>query len=184
MMIMAPTPHAESYALPPMDRLVDLMMDAARGGRDDVIPALLQAGVDINARDAAGYTALILASYNGRLETTELLLSKGAAVACADTARGNTALMGVAFKGYAEIAALLLDKGADPDQRNASGQTALMLAALFGHGSIIDMLLSAGADPHAVDAAGNTAASVAASQGNQPVVDTVHAAGGVGLRRT
>ena len=34
--------------LPPMERLVELMFDAARTGRDEMIPALLQAGVDVD----------------------------------------------------------------------------------------------------------------------------------------
>lgn len=152
--------------LPSAERLVELMMDAARQGRDDVIPALLQAGVDIDVRDKRGYPPLILASYNGRYESTRVLLSRGASVDAADGVRGNTALVGVAFKGYVEIARLLLDHGAEVDRRNNAGQTALMNAALFGHEAIIVLLLSAGADPSLFDDAGNSAISLAQSQGN------------------
>lgn len=159
-------PDVSSRALPPKERLEELFFDAARIGRDDVIPALLRAGVDIEVRDPKGYSALILASYNGQLSTTALLLREGARPDGADGVRGNTALMGVAFKGYAEIAKILLDGGASPDARNGSGQTALMTAALFGHRKILSMLLEAGADPATVDDLGNSAASVAQAQGN------------------
>ena len=167
------TDQIETTDLPPLpstERLRELMSDAARTGRDDIIPALLSAGVGINGHDAKGHTALILASYNGQASTTALLLSEGAAVDGADGGRGNTALMGVAFKGYHAIAAMLIDAGADVDRRNWSGQTALMNAALFNHVVIVDMLLAAGADATVADDIGNSAFSVAAAQDNRAMI--------------
>jgi ankyrin repeat protein len=152
--------------LPPMERLVELWFDAARMGRDDVIPALLAAGVDIEVTDAKGYTALVLASYNGQQSTTALLLEHGAAVDGAHDAQGNTALMGVCFKGYLPIARLLIDAGAAVNRRNGVGQTALMMAALFDQGEIIDLLLANSADAEVTDAAGNTVKTLAIAQGN------------------
>ncbi len=157
--------------LPSPERLQELWFDAARSGRDDMIPALLQAGVDIEARDARGHSALVLASYNDQPSTTALLLAEGAAVDGTDEARVNTALMGVAFKGYDHLAALLIEAGAEVDRRNGVGQTALMMAALFGKTAIVDRLIAAGADAAATDAAGNDARSVAASQGNAAMVE-------------
>ena len=152
--------------LPSPERLQDLLFDAARMGRDDMIPALLQAGADIEGRDARGYSALVLASYNGRESTTALLLAEGALPDGPSDAQGNSALMGVAFKGNPAIARRLLDAGAEVDRRNGAGQTALMMAALFAQEPIIDMLLEAGADPTARDAAGNDAAGGARAQGS------------------
>ncbi|KQM67628.1 hypothetical protein ASE75_01460 [Sphingomonas sp. Leaf17] len=157
--------------LPSPERLQALLFDAARGGRDDVIPALLQAGVDIEARDSRGFTALVLASYNDRLSTTALLLDAGAAPNGTGEDRVNTALMGVAFKGYADIARLLLDRGADVNRTNSVGQTALMMAALFGHRTIVDLLIDRGADIDATDASGNTARTVALAQGNAAMAE-------------
>jgi ankyrin repeat protein len=156
----------DTRELPPMERLVELWFDAARMGRDDVIPALLAAGVDVEATDAKGYTALVLASYNGQEGTTALLLQHGAAVDGAHDAQGNTALMGVCFKGYLPIAQLLIDAGADVNRRNSVGQTALMMAALFNQSAIIDLLLAKGADASITDAAGNTVKTLAIAQGN------------------
>jgi hypothetical protein len=153
--------------LPPMERLVELMFDAARGGREDVIPALLRAGVDIEVTDARGHSPLVLASYNGQAGATALLLAEGARPDGVEGFDGNSALMGVAFKGYDAIAALLLEAGAVPDRRNGAGQTALMMAAMFGQTAIVDRLLAAGADPAATDTAGNSAASLAQAQGNE-----------------
>lgn len=152
--------------LPPMERLVELMFDAARTGRAEMIPALLQAGVDIEVTDAKGYTPLVIASYNGQAPATAALLAAGAQVDGGADARGNTALMGVCFKGYTEIAQILLDAGADVNRRNGVGQTALMMAALVNKTAVIDLLLEHGADPRIADAAGNSVHSLAVSQGN------------------
>jgi ankyrin repeat protein len=150
--------------------LQELLFDAARLGRADMILPLCQAGADLETHDARGYTALILASYNGSLETTQALLEAGAQVDTSDRVRGNTALMGVAFKGFSEIASCLLKAGAEVDRRNLAGQTAMMMAALFGHGTIVEALIAAGANPGLVDAAGNSARSVAAAQSNEAMM--------------
>ena len=157
--------------LPPMERLVELMFDAARTGREEMIPALLQAGVDIEVTDAKGYTPLVIASYNGQALATAALLAARAQVDGAADARGNTALMGVCFKGYTEIAQILLDAGADVNRRNGVGQTALMMAALVNKTAIIDLLLEHGADTAIADAAGNSVHSLAVSQGNATLAE-------------
>jgi ankyrin repeat protein len=162
----------DTRELPPIERLVELWFDAARMGRDDVIPALLAAaGVDIEATDARGYTALVLASYNGQESTTALLLEHGASVDGAHDLGGNTALMGVCFKGYLPIARTLIEAGADVNRRNGVGQTALMMAALFNQRAIIDLLLANGADASVMDTAGNTVKTLAIAQGNTELAE-------------
>lgn len=155
-------------ALPPLpspERIQEMLFEASRIGRDDMIPILLEAGADIEATDTKGHTPLVLASYHGFETTSALLLSHGASPN-GITATGSP-LMGVAFKGHFPIAQLLLSAGANPDLRNAAGQTAVMMAALFDRREIIELLLNAGADINAVDAAGNTAAALALVQGNE-----------------
>lgn len=169
-------PEQRSAPLPSAERIQDLLFDAARLGRDDVIPALLQAGADIAATDAKGHTAFILAAYHDHRSTALLLLDHGADIDQGDEARGNTALMGVAFKGFAGLASQLLASGANPHAVNKAGQTALMMAALFNHGEIVDCLLARGADPHQPDAVGNSAISVAVSQGNEAMKARLEAA--------
>jgi|SRR5579871_3083671 len=48
--------------------------------REHIINTLLDKGVDINARDIHGYTALIWAARNGDVNTVKLLLARGADV--------------------------------------------------------------------------------------------------------
>lgn len=164
-----------SPPLPPPERLQQLLFDAARLGRDDMITALLQAGADVEAVDDRGHSALILASYHGHGTTTDLLLSLGAAPDGKDTISGNSALMGVAFKGYDHIAQALITAGADPNRTNRAGQTALMMAAMFGRVSVIDLLLEAGADLHCRDLEGNDAAAIARSQGQAEMAERLSA---------
>jgi ankyrin repeat protein len=152
--------------LPSPARLQELLYDAARIGRADMIPALVSAGVDLEAHDPKGHTALILASYHGSLETTQALLVAGAQVDAPDLGRGNTALMGVAFKGFDPIARLLLAAGAEPNRLNRAGQTALMMAAMFSHTGIVEDLIEAGANIDCTDAGGNSARSLACTQNN------------------
>lgn len=162
---------AEPLQMPSPERLQELLFTAARMGRDDMIPDLLRAGADVEARDARGYTALILASYNGQVSTTELLLSLGADVNAGDGERGHTALMGISFKGYPEIARRLVASGADVNARNFAGQTALMTAVLFNQMEIVDLLIDAGADPSIADANGHSVATLASMQGHQHLVE-------------
>jgi hypothetical protein len=159
----APTPPA---ALPSPERRQQLLFDAARLGRTDMIDPLVKAGADINAYDDRGFTPLILAAYNGQLATVEALIARGADACRADRDQGNTAQMGVAFKGEDAIAARLLMAGCDVNARNHAGQTALMMASLFNRTAQVEMLLKAGADRTIHDAAGRSASSVAADQGN------------------
>ncbi|CCW19078.1 Ankyrin [Sphingobium indicum BiD32] len=157
---------ASAQELPPPERRQELLFEAAKLGRTDLIPALVKAGGDVNAYEARGFTPLILAAYNGQAAAVDALIAAGADPCKPDANQGNTAQMGVAFKGDDAIAARLLKEKCDVNARNNAGQTALMMAALFGRTKQIDLLLAAGADPAIADASGRTAAVVAATQGN------------------
>ena len=175
-----PTPSQAQAATPPApatlpspERRQQLLFEAARLGRTDMIEPLLKAGADINAYDERGFTPVILAAYNGQLATVDALIGKGADACRPDRDQGNSAQMGVAFKGEDAIAARLLKAGCDVNARNHAGQTALMMASLFNRRTQVDLLLAAGADRTIEDAAGRSAGSVAAGQGNAAMAERV-----------
>lgn len=144
--------------------------EAARHGSIPGLKAYLDAGGTIESRSPEGFTALILAAYNGQSAAVEFLLAHKADP-CATDPRGNTALMGAIFKGNAEIAARFITTTCDIDQVNAAEQTALMYAALFNRTEIAKAILAKGADPARRDAKNNTAESVARAQGSDALAD-------------
>lgn len=141
-------------------QLQTYFFDAARAGRTDMLQEFIAAGYNLDTRDGKGYTALILAAYNGHPEAVDLLLKAGAD-ACAEDQRGNTALMGAIFKGELSIARTLIKSECSANQANAVGQTPAMYAALFGRLELLDELKAKGADLSAQDIDGNTAEALA-----------------------
>ena len=91
---------------------------------------------NIDEKNHKGYSALMLAAYNGQFEACEYLLIHGADPNSVDTS-GSTILMGAAFKGHFEIVKLLVNHGADVDAENPKGQTALQFAQMFGRSEVV-----------------------------------------------
>ena len=142
--------------------------DAARRGDVAMLDTFIESHYGLDIQDNKGYTALILAAYNGKGEAVEHLLKAGAN-ACVQDHRGNTALMGAIFKGELMIARRLLATDCNPDQRNGAGQTAAMYAGLFKRVELLNDLSGKGADLNAEDASGNSAARLANGEIRMPV---------------
>lgn len=119
---------------------------AARANDVVLLGALLERdGVEIDAQDARGYSALMLAAYCGHLEAAELLLSRGANPNGTDHA-GNSILMGAAFKGHVALVRCLLRHGADPAVKNAAGLDAHGFALQFGRTEVLSLLVPGSAE--------------------------------------
>lgn len=112
---------------------------AARANDVVLLDALLQDQVDIDERDARGYSALMLATYSGSWEAFDLLLARGADPNGRDFG-GNTILMAAAFKGHVPMIRRLLACGADVSATNAAGLTALGFAEQFGRHEVRPLL--------------------------------------------
>jgi ankyrin repeat protein len=98
-------------------------------------------GVDINASDGYGRTALICAAYEGHLEMVELLLSDERLDINASDGYEWTALMYAASKGHLEMVELLLsDERLDINASDDNGWTALMWAAYLKHSDVAKLL--------------------------------------------
>jgi ankyrin repeat protein len=90
---------------------------------------LVGKGADVNARSAAGRTALMLASaYDGNSATVKLLLDHGADPKAQDST-GGTALLLAARAGDAASVKLLLGKRADVNARAGSGYGRILFGA-------------------------------------------------------
>ena len=114
-------------------------LDFARTGKTQDLKAMLQAGMPVNLCDHKGNSLIMLASYNGNLETTIMLVDFGAEVDKKND-RGQTPLAGVCFKGYFDIAKILVEAGANIHENNGLGTTPLMFATIFGNTQIVEYL--------------------------------------------
>lgn len=150
--------------------LAPYWFEAMRAGDTALVEELLRRGIDIEATNERGFTALILATYNEQPELVRRLLAHGADPNRGDRA-GNTALMGALFRGNEASAHLLLaDPRIEIDRRNSAGQTAAMFAALFGRTALLLTLADRGADLDAVDTSGASVRSLAARQGHEALL--------------
>jgi len=119
--------------------------DAAERGDVNRVKQLLNAGVDVNAKNNDyGSTALIVTSTVGHTEVVKILLEKGADVN-SENKYGDTALMGAAAAGQTKIVKALLQKGANVNTKNKYGWSALMMAVKKGHTEVVNLLKQAGA---------------------------------------
>lgn len=116
-----------------------------------------------------GWTALMIATIEGRLEVVSTLLEHGAEVN-AQNDQGWTALRFAVSMDDAEILRVLLDAGADANIPDQEGKTALMQAASENMLESLKILLNAGALPQVKDHAGQTALMIAEAQCHTEIV--------------
>jgi ankyrin repeat protein len=106
------------------------LIQAAREGRVDLIPALVKQGADPNQRAGVnGWTPLMHAIHKNQKGSINALLDAGADVNGRGT-DGSTALMMAAGYGYTDIVNVLLDRGADAHAQLSDGMNALTFAVL------------------------------------------------------
>lgn len=117
---------------------------AVREGASRVTDALLSwKGIDVEGRNGADESPLMLAALAGRLDVARRLLAMDADV----NKPGWTPLHYAATRGHIDVMNLLLEKNAYIDAASPNGTTPLMMAAFYGTPSAVKLLLEAGADP-------------------------------------
>jgi ankyrin repeat protein len=121
------------------EELQVIALDFARTGKTEDLKAMLQAGMPVNLSDHKGNSLIMLASYNGNLETTSMLVDFRAEVDKKND-RGQTPLAGVCFKGYIDIVKVLVKAGANIYENNGMGTTPIMFASMFGNSEIVKFL--------------------------------------------
>ncbi|HEX7186393.1 MAG TPA: ankyrin repeat domain-containing protein [Thermoanaerobaculia bacterium] len=127
-------PHPVAAAEDPGDAL----RRAASAGDLAKVKELLAAGVDVNAANAYGGTALAFATDKGHTAVVELLLERGADPNVKDRFYNSAPLSWAVQKGHAEIVRALLAKGAEGEAE------ALTAAAGEGNVAIVKVVLERG----------------------------------------
>lgn len=140
------------------------------------IGELLKQGVDCNATQADGMTAVHWAAYHDDAKMVQQLIKAGADAKAANK-YSVTPLSLACTNGNAEIVDVLLSAGADPNVELRGGETALMTAARTGKPGPVKALLSSGASVNAKDRKGQTALMWAAADGHVDAVKALLAAG-------
>jgi hypothetical protein len=103
-------PLTQEQQRSPADRA---LLEAVQTGQTDVIKNLLAAGVNPNARNFSGVTALMFAAHGGHLEMAKALLAAGADPN-AQNNDGMDALMAATSRGHCTVAEILKNAGAQP----------------------------------------------------------------------
>lgn len=107
---------------------VEYLTRAAGAGDERLVRSLLRQGVNVNAYDSHGTTALHAAAGRRQERLVQILIQHQADVLARRDYCAETPLMDAAVAGHAEIVRLLLAKGANPQQENCDGATAGDLA--------------------------------------------------------
>lgn len=117
---------------------------SAKSGNEKAVKDLIYSGIDINAKNKDGITALMEAALEGRSNIIKILLEVGADLNIL-TANGNSALILAAREGNADSVQTLIDAGADLNIVNKEGKTAIELAWFEGYTDIAKLLKDSGA---------------------------------------
>lgn len=164
-------PAATRQPLPPaaQGELDQRLVAAAKANNLALAAELIQAGGNVNAKDAIEDSAFLYAGAEGLNEMLQLTLAHGADVASTNRF-GGTALIPASEHGHVETVRILIAAGVPVNHVNKLGWTALQEAILLNNGGprqqeVVRQLLAAGADPGIRDPQGRTALENAERRG-------------------
>lgn len=159
--------HADVHARNRMYSRTALHSFCKRDGTVEMIDHLVQAGLEVDARDADGETPLMNAIFRGFTAAAEKLVDLGADLnACNTSSHESSIHFAVQFDRY-DMLSLLLKKGVDYTARNIRGRTIAHMAARVASARTIEVLSCLDLidlDLSLKDTDGNTAADYLSSR--------------------
>jgi ankyrin repeat protein len=149
------------------------LMLAARHGREPVVQALLENGVDVNytapshtGAATALQAALDVPEFNAEHKNVlKYLLEHGAEVKGRNTA-GQSPLLFAAEHGREDAAKMLIEHGADINDSDLKGNNSLFIAACKGYSGFISLLAGHGVNVRSALADGRTPLMCAIQEGH------------------
>ncbi len=125
-----------------------VLLASSRRGNCGIARLLIDNGVDVNAVNEDGVTAIRMAIFNGHQDLVQLLIENGADVCAADQ-DGVTAIQAAAMHNRTEIVRLLIENGADVNAAGKGGLTAMQIALSDNRKELMRVLVENGAEPTA-----------------------------------
>jgi ankyrin repeat protein len=147
----------------------DALRFAAAENHLESLKTLVDNGVDVNAADSKGRTALAAAIEKGEPDTIQFLIDHNADPNLKNP-EGLTALMLAARRGQVDLVKALAEKSSNVNERGGQGETALLVAVRAHNAEAAKTLLEAGADVNLDDADHATPLMAAASSGDTDLV--------------
>ncbi|WP_289053247.1 ankyrin repeat domain-containing protein [Carboxylicivirga marina] len=149
--------------------------DSALNGNIEPVQEAVESGIDIESRNENGYTALMLAAYNGHHHILKFLIEKGAKIDAVESLN-RTALMFACTGPFEQAVEVLIKAGADVNAIDGhENWTPVMFAAGEGQLQVIKLLVANGADLSKVDTDGESALDFAKSKGHTATIEYLQA---------
>ena len=143
----------------------ETLFSAVMAGDKQVVMALLDGGVDVNATSKDGRTALMLAADDDQKLIARTLLENSAKLESTD-ADGCTVLHTACTRGYLTLCVLFLRHGANIEAKNLKGETPLHVAILADRPHIIQLLVENNCDLKAMGPDGASILHLVIEKGN------------------
>jgi len=137
--------------------------EAAEAGDIEQLRLHIADRADLDARNADGRTALLVATVARQPKAVELLALSGADIHATEAKIGWTVLHNEVLRGHIETARLLIAKGADVNALDNGHRAPIIWAAGGGQLPAVELLLDSGADIKTRTAMGWTPLHVAAA---------------------
>jgi len=142
---------------------------------------LIEAGADVNAKNAMPDSAYLYAGASGYNKILTMTLAHGAHLESYNR-YGGTALIPACERGHVETVKIMIASGVDIDHVNKLGWTGLLEAIILSdggpaHQQIVQMLIEAGTDVNLAANEGVTPLQQARSRGYTIIAGMLIAAG-------
>jgi ankyrin repeat protein len=160
---------------------IEIFCEASETGKIEIMKAIIEKCIAINALNANGRNALHYAAEEGRLDIVKLLVENGADVNIdgKDWTKSTSAIELAANGGHLAIFQFLLENGTNLESKDIALQEINLFCAAAGSGKleVVEQLIKKGIDINAFDTHSSNALLCAARKGRLDIVKFLLAKG-------
>ena len=156
----------------------DDLFGAIGHGNPEIVQCVVDAGADVDAKDADGDPILIRAIGHGNVEIVRIIVSDGQANVDAKDADGDPILIRAIGHGNVEIVRIIVSDGQANVSAKDSDGNPLLLRAIRRHSvDIVGILVDAGANVNAITADGERLLTATKKTHNAEIIKILEDAG-------